>query len=127
MQNEKMRGGNSGRFQNSFEQAWGKRITHQHLGLRRPRSGAFTGKAGDAKAAEGCRSPRPHGIFRPHIPLVYPYYPTLFAVEAEICRYYPTNFASIAVPNSYYPTFIAYIWLKCRYCPTFFAGIAVIC
>jgi hypothetical protein len=48
----------------SHRKGFGSRIVRQHLGLRQP-SAAFLPQPWRAKAAEGCRSPRPRGISPP--------------------------------------------------------------
>jgi hypothetical protein len=45
---------------------WGYRQSRQRLGLRQP--SAALDATPRSKAAEGCRSPKPHGLTRPHSP-----------------------------------------------------------
>jgi hypothetical protein len=72
------------RFQKyrSHHKCLGRRIARQRLGLRQP-SAALHSLCFDEKAAEGCRSPKPHGSSPPISHPGYSFYETALKVEGS--------------------------------------------
>jgi hypothetical protein len=73
------------RFQKyrSHHKCLDSRIARQRLGLRQP-SAAFSSQHRQCKAAEGCRSPKPHGSSPPISNPGYSFYETALKVEGSM-------------------------------------------